>query len=136
MSPDGLAMIVRISPCRRSTAATTATASSASAAGASATPAPATATDAIAQQVALPRAERLELLDRRIRLLLFVLDRALAFRDLRLQHGGELLDARGARIALQHGIEELHRLLIVLRGLRERVHHGEPDAIVVAALPP
>src|SRR5262250_2226426 len=110
-------MIVRSLTCEPLTAA--ASSSPAAAAGTSATAAATTAADAIAKQIALHRAERFELLDRCVRLLLFVLDSALAFRDLRLQHRGELLYPGRARIALQHRIEELHRALVVLRGLRE-----------------
>src|SRR5262249_26768305 len=135
MSLDGLAMIVQSLTCAPSTAAAAAS-PAASAAGAAAATATAAAADTIAEQGALHRTERFELLDRSVSLLLFVLDGALAFRDLRLQHRGELLDRGRARVALQHRIEQLQRALVVLRGLRERVEHSEADAIVIGALAP
>src|SRR5436190_10906089 len=130
MSPDALAMIV----ARLASASATTTAPAARTA---ATATSATATNAIPKQIALHRAQRLEFLDRRVRLLLLVPDRACPLGNLRLQHRGQLFDRRCPRVAPRNSIEKLERALVVLRrALRKRIEHGEPDAIVIGSLTP
>jgi hypothetical protein len=70
-------------------ASSAASAPTATAAARSATAASASAPDAIAQQVAFHVAQRFQLLDRRIGLLLLVLDRAHPLGDLNLHDGGQ-----------------------------------------------
>jgi hypothetical protein len=133
MSPDALAMIVD----RLAAASTAAPAAPATAARPAATATSATSAHAIPKKVALHRTQRLELLDRGLRLLLFVPDRARPFGNLRLEHRGELLDRRRPRVAPRDRVEKLERALVVLRrALRKRVEDGEPDAIVIASLAP
>src|SRR5512143_3677582 len=93
MSPD---IVLSFVVCPASAAARAAAAAAARAAAAAAAT-PATAARAVAQEAALHLAERLELLQRGVGLLLFLAHRALATHDLRLQHHRQLLDGGRAR---------------------------------------
>ena len=95
----------------------------------------AAAADAVAQEAALHRAQRLELLDRGIGLLLLVADRAHALGDLDLQHRGELLRRAGdAGIALHDVSSSCSARWSSCGGLRKRVQHREADPVEVGAL--
>jgi hypothetical protein len=94
----------------------------------------ATASDAVAQKIALHVAERLE----------FSL-RGSAFccssRTARMRSatwtcttGASCFAAGEPGVALDDAVQQLHRTLVVLRGLRERQQHSEADAVVVRAL--
>src|SRR4030095_9870932 len=55
--------------------------------------------------------------------------------DLRLQHGGELLERRRPRVALGDVVKKLLRALVVLRRrANQRVEHRQANAIRIGAL--
>src|SRR4051794_31496705 len=94
------------------------------------------AADPVAQQAALHVAQRLELLDRLVGFLLLVAHGLLALGDLCAKHGRELLDRGRARVAAGHVVEELHRLLIILRrAAQQRIENAQTHAVGVVALP-
>src|SRR5436190_13838666 len=107
----------------------------ASAAAGATTATAATTSYAIAHQTSLHVAQRLQLLDRLVGLLLFIADGFLTLAYLRLEHRGQLFDRRRSGIVFRDVVEQLQCSLIVRRRRAQHgVQNGEPHAVRVGAL--